>query len=199
MTACYFCDETACLEEHHIVPRRFGGSDDSANLVRVCPTCHRKLESLYDKRFYDQLGVDSSPKTAEPQRCARQRCHALTDHRVTNDAGMARYLCETHAVCEYWAQRGGRDSCSQTATTVIRSNAHRSSDRIAVCSKHRICSAEGCGSRDVREVAFPWDSLNAVFPLVLCLNHAVEKAEHYDITEDEVERLFKQSSQPTAT
>jgi len=26
-------------------------------LVEVCPTCHSKLESLYDKRFYKELGV----------------------------------------------------------------------------------------------------------------------------------------------
>lgn len=55
--SCYFCNETECLEEHHIVPRRFDGSDKEENLVQVCPSCHRKLESLYDKRFYQSLGV----------------------------------------------------------------------------------------------------------------------------------------------
>jgi len=59
---CYFClsEERQILEEHHIVPRRFDGSDDDENLVRVCPTCHQKLERLYDDRFYDELGVESS-------------------------------------------------------------------------------------------------------------------------------------------
>ena len=59
---CYFClsEERHILEEHHIVPRRFGGSDDDENLVRVCPTCHEKLERLYDSRFYDELGVENS-------------------------------------------------------------------------------------------------------------------------------------------
>jgi len=59
---CYFrlSEERQILEEHHIVPRRFDGSDDDENLVRVCPTCHQKLERLYDDRFYDELGVESS-------------------------------------------------------------------------------------------------------------------------------------------
>lgn len=59
---CYFClsEERQILEEHHIVPRRFDGSDDDENLVRVCPTCHQKLERLYDDRFYDELGVENS-------------------------------------------------------------------------------------------------------------------------------------------
>lgn len=54
---CYFClsEERQILEEHHIVPRRFDGSDDDENLVRVCPTCHQKLERLYSGRFYREL------------------------------------------------------------------------------------------------------------------------------------------------
>jgi hypothetical protein len=55
---CYFCDEdTDVLEEHHLVPRRKGGSDNNENLVQVCPTCHQKLERLYDDRFYKALGA----------------------------------------------------------------------------------------------------------------------------------------------
>jgi len=53
---CYFCSETECLEEHHIVPKRYEGSDCDENLVQVCPTCHRKLERIYNERFYENLG-----------------------------------------------------------------------------------------------------------------------------------------------
>lgn len=56
---CHFCSERFVLEDHHIVPRRFGGSDAEENIVTVCPTCHQKLEKMYDKRFYDRLGVDT--------------------------------------------------------------------------------------------------------------------------------------------
>lgn len=47
---CYFCDENKkeCLERHHIVPRSMGGPDIDRNLVTLCATCHRKLESLYN-------------------------------------------------------------------------------------------------------------------------------------------------------
>lgn len=53
--SCLFCDEEDALDRHHVVPRRHGGADTEENLVTVCPTCHRKLESLYDKRFYDKI------------------------------------------------------------------------------------------------------------------------------------------------
>lgn len=44
---CKFCSEHECLEEHHIVPQRYGGPDASFNLVKLCPNCHRKIENLY--------------------------------------------------------------------------------------------------------------------------------------------------------
>jgi len=52
---CYFCRETECLQEHHVVPRRMGGSDDEENLLTLCPTCHRKLEDTYSSRFYRKV------------------------------------------------------------------------------------------------------------------------------------------------
>lgn len=54
---CHFCDQESPIEQHHIVPRRFGGSDKEENLVSVCSNCHNKLEKLYNKRFYNQLGI----------------------------------------------------------------------------------------------------------------------------------------------
>jgi hypothetical protein len=55
--ACYFCGEQGALDSHHIVPKRHGGTDQKENLVTVCPTCHRKLETLYDKNFYENIGI----------------------------------------------------------------------------------------------------------------------------------------------
>ena len=58
MSGCYFCGGgEGVLESHHIVPQRFGGSDAGENLVDLCPTCHERLERLYNKRFYRSLGV----------------------------------------------------------------------------------------------------------------------------------------------
>jgi len=55
---CYFCKESSpsALDEHHIVPQRYNGSDEPENLVTVCASCHRKLEDLYDDDFYERMG-----------------------------------------------------------------------------------------------------------------------------------------------
>lgn len=64
---CYFClsEETEVLEDHHIVPRRFGGGDGDENQVRLCPTCHRKIERLYNSRFYEEIGVEGTAESDE--------------------------------------------------------------------------------------------------------------------------------------
>lgn len=54
---CRFCGETRVLEDHHIIPRRFDGPDTDENVVTVCPTCHRLLERLYNKEFYEAIGA----------------------------------------------------------------------------------------------------------------------------------------------
>jgi len=48
---CQICGDVRprSLEEHHILPRRFGGGDYEDNLVTLCASCHRALESIYDK------------------------------------------------------------------------------------------------------------------------------------------------------
>lgn len=59
MKQCFICGmaSEAALQEHHIVPRRHGGSDNPENIVELCASCHQAVEKLYDKRFYDSLGV----------------------------------------------------------------------------------------------------------------------------------------------
>lgn len=58
---CVICgyDNEYTLQKHHIVPRRFGGSDDEDNLVSLCANCHEVIEKIYDKSFYNALGVTS--------------------------------------------------------------------------------------------------------------------------------------------
>jgi len=54
---CYICgeDNPNVLQTHHLIPRRYGGSDQSENLVRLCANCHQAIESLYDDEFFDWL------------------------------------------------------------------------------------------------------------------------------------------------
>ena len=40
------------IQCHHIVPVRYGGSDDISNLASVCVSCHKRQESLYGKPSY---------------------------------------------------------------------------------------------------------------------------------------------------
>lgn len=93
---CHFCDETQRLQTHHIVPRRFDGSDAEENLVTVCPTCHDKLEALYNKRFYDAVGVVKDSEESLP--CGKEGCASTDTERYENEDVVV-HLCDEHATC----------------------------------------------------------------------------------------------------
>jgi len=58
---CFICGDSHSnrLQTHHVVPRRYGGSDDPENLVTLCASCHQGIEKLYDERFYERLHTRS--------------------------------------------------------------------------------------------------------------------------------------------
>lgn len=64
---CFICSRghPAILERHHIVPKRYGGSDTEPNLVDLCPSCHRAIEALYDDRFWTVVGVITEERQLE--------------------------------------------------------------------------------------------------------------------------------------
>jgi len=77
---CYFCGSEGPIETHHIVPSRHGGSDDETNLVDLCPTCHQRLEALYDQRYFGELGVvndDADADSDVTSKTQRDRIKAL--------------------------------------------------------------------------------------------------------------------------
>lgn len=78
---CKFCgeDNKEALEEHHIVPRRYNGSDRDENLVTVCKNCHGKLESLYDDRFYEQIIEILSSKVEEHPKYECRECEIVIE------------------------------------------------------------------------------------------------------------------------
>jgi hypothetical protein len=51
------------MEQHHVLPRRFGGSDREENLVTLCGSCHRAVEDIYDKRFWTSVGLRPSDES----------------------------------------------------------------------------------------------------------------------------------------
>lgn len=69
---CRICGEgnVAMLEEHHIIPKRYGGSDTDDNLVTLCANCHKVIETVYDNEVWERInltpawGVDG-PTTRE--------------------------------------------------------------------------------------------------------------------------------------
>jgi len=74
-SGCYFCESTKNIEEHHIVPQRFDGSDEPTNIVDLCHSCHWKLERLYNKEFWEVIGIEDPRTTAESHiSCAHTNC-----------------------------------------------------------------------------------------------------------------------------
>lgn len=57
MNRCFICgeDHEKVLQQHHIVPKSHGGSDDPENIVTVCANCHQAIEKMYDRRFFNRL------------------------------------------------------------------------------------------------------------------------------------------------
>ena len=43
-TRCWACGTPAYVEQHHVIPKRYGGDDSEGNLVALCPTCHDLID-----------------------------------------------------------------------------------------------------------------------------------------------------------
>ncbi len=58
--ACFICgeDTPSVLERHHIIPRRYDGTNDEKNLVVLCANCHRAIEKLYGEEFFEAVMED---------------------------------------------------------------------------------------------------------------------------------------------
>jgi len=64
---CYFCGSEGPIQTHHIVPQRYNGGDHNENLVDLCPTCHERLERLYNKSFYQALDIEKDDFVKDDQ------------------------------------------------------------------------------------------------------------------------------------
>lgn len=42
------------MNRHHLIPRRYGGSDDDDNVVTLCANCHTAIEQLYNRSFWEK-------------------------------------------------------------------------------------------------------------------------------------------------
>lgn len=134
---CFICGDghPDILERHHIVPARFGGTDDPRNLVDLCPSCHAAIEKIHDKRFYDAMGVTSPDPIPEGADCFVGGCKA---EATTRRDGVL--TCAEHDTCAY-------TSCNRIGLTKAVTN---NGAVTLICSLHRLCSHPPCGSRDTK-------------------------------------------------
>lgn len=160
MSDCYLCERGSdVIETHHIVPKRFDGSDGEENLVDLCPTCHRKIESLYDKRFYDALGVEKEQH--EEQMCIMSDCTKKTTRRLPVRGGEKVAVCDGHVYCSV-------DFCGNRATAFVRFNGDKTGVGLA-CEAHSTCAYGSCNNHDVE--VYP-EHMNKS----LCDTHAEERS-----------------------
>lgn len=82
-TECYFCGCGPPLREHHIIPQRFGGPDTAENIVELCDLCHKRIERLYDKSFYEWFGIkDETGERTFHRSCADSSCGNTADLKI---------------------------------------------------------------------------------------------------------------------
>jgi len=116
---CYFCSQNSSVEVHHIVPQRFNGSDRQENLVAVCDSCHKKLEALYDKRFYEKLGIEDEEGSRKAHfECITHDCSRRADYRVHIPNGGNHYKCVEHAARSLARKNVSRDRVENYAFPV---------------------------------------------------------------------------------
>lgn len=65
---CQICGEQRprAMETHHIIPRRYGGSDDVENLVTLCSSCHQAVESIYSNDRWESVGLSNQNPATTP-------------------------------------------------------------------------------------------------------------------------------------
>jgi hypothetical protein len=82
---CQICGDVRprSIEEHHILPRRFGGSDEDENLVALCASCHRAVESIYNKDFWISVGLRPSDGSNTVDEFIERRLSLDRSHGVT--------------------------------------------------------------------------------------------------------------------
>jgi len=105
---CQICGDhrPRAMEQHHILPRRFGGSDGGENTVTLCASCHNAVESIYDKSFWAAVGLRPSPDQDPLEEYIDRRLDLNPSHPPTPKARL-------YEQYEEWCENGNVDPVSQ--------------------------------------------------------------------------------------
>ena len=137
---CYICGHgnPDVIQGHHIIPRRYDGTDEGRNIVDLCPSCHDAIERIYDDSFFEELGVEKVSRTdGRSVQCGHPGCTSEETYHFETETHDI-WLCEGHRRCAF-------DDCDKIGTPVPRYD----SDFIQVCDEHRVCKRDSCLNRDV--------------------------------------------------
>lgn len=88
---CLFCESEENLERHHIVPRKYGGKDIDENLVRVCGSCHKKIERVWNARFFEQLGCRAGYSPNQLYDCVKEMRTTVNQTRIAIESAFVWY------------------------------------------------------------------------------------------------------------
>lgn len=93
---CYFCGSGPPLHEHHVIPQRFDGPDTKNNIVELCGSCHKKIERLYDKSFYEWFGIEGEKgERTYHRQCENADCKNQAKMKIENRSFEIRKKVET--------------------------------------------------------------------------------------------------------
>ena len=142
--SCYICGHgnTDVIQRHHIIPRRYDGTDETRNIVNLCPTCHDAIERIYDDSFFEDLGVEKIDTGTElvdvalQEECQWRTCSAEASHRLEG-GGHELHVCEGHRECQW-------EHCTQIGSPIPIAD----EDFTIACSEHRTCYHEDCLSKE---------------------------------------------------
>jgi hypothetical protein len=143
---CFICGDARenSLETHHLVPKRYGGTDTQENLVDLCASCHAAIEKLYDDGFYERLGVSKERKSTDLGQCMSKNCTSTKTVKIENKSGefsISLVLCDAHKEC-------GLEGCERTDVSPIpvvsiEKEYLRPTLR---CQQHIVCANNGCAN-----------------------------------------------------
>lgn len=132
---CQICGDVRprSMEEHHILPRRFGGDDHEENLVTLCGSCHRAVESIYDKKFWTSVGLRPSDESNTVEEFVDRRLSLDESYGATPKSDVYQWYAD-------WCRAGEIEPVSQHKfTKKLKRLPAVETDRVYVGGDRRRC------------------------------------------------------------